>query len=169
MYKKYILISGTGQNTGKTLLVCSIVKKFQYLKPIYLKISTHFHTKTSGLTTIFETENFKIFEETDAIGIKDTQRTLNAGAYKSFYIQTYENYALDAFHLFIENLNSQNPVLIESNVLASKIASIMKIIMTGGTKKIEDSNSIFLHQTKIDEFTEKLEFKKDTFFIKNKS
>jgi len=88
---KIILISGAGQDVGKTLFSCLIIKRLKELgRKVYaLKISPHFHN-TKPLKTIFNDEKFILSLEDNTNTGKDSSRMLAAGADESFFLQVQD-------------------------------------------------------------------------------
>lgn len=164
MCKDFLIVSGTGQNTGKTLLICKIIEKIKKHRPITLKLSTHFHTKTDGLVLLIEANDFSIFEETNSSGQKDSQRMLKAGAFKSFYIQTKENTSFEAYQALLQIIDNLHPLIIESDVLSRKIKNALKITMIGGNKQTDEAD-IYLTQSEINSFIEKIKYADGRFCL----
>jgi hypothetical protein len=87
-FKDLLLVTGSGRNVGKTTFICSVIAGNPLQKMAAIKITPHFHDPGEGLIPIVENNNFRIFEETNIHSDKDTSRYLQAGARKSYYIQT---------------------------------------------------------------------------------
>ncbi len=120
-----LLIAGTGRNTGKTTLACSIINKFSYnFQIIGLKISPHFHGGTDSLKTIVNDNNFNIYEETSTSTGKDSSLMLNVGAAKVFYIEVLDEYLKTAFEQFLN-------ILPESYLLVCESPALRKYIQPG--------------------------------------
>jgi hypothetical protein len=82
-----LLVSGSGQNTGKTTLVCRMIELFSpQLSIAGIKITHHFHPLTYEMPMIADNEYFKIFEEIRKDQPKDSSRMLNAGAARVFFV-----------------------------------------------------------------------------------
>ena len=117
-----LLIAGTGRNTGKTTLACSIIQKFSNVNPIIgLKISPHFHGETEGLVTLYENPEFNIYQETSTITGKDSALMLKAGASKVYYIETKDDHLFEAFKIFQKIITSSLPIVCESPALRKYI------------------------------------------------
>jgi hypothetical protein len=117
-FKRLLLIAGTGRNTGKTTLACSIIKKFSAdFQIIGLKISPHFHGGTDSLKLLSGNEFFNIYEETSANTGKDSSKMLKAGAYRVFYIETIDEHLLPAFMKFKELTPPGYTIVCESPAL----------------------------------------------------
>lgn len=111
------LVSGSGQNVGKTSFIRRIIALNADHKIAAIKITPHFHEPTSGLVPIVVTGNYRIFQETDSTSGKDTSLFLQAGASKVFYIQTSDDFLKEAFDQVIGHLDPDQPVIIESAAL----------------------------------------------------
>ena len=117
-----LLIAGTGRNTGKTTLACSIINIFSADFPIIgLKISPHFHGGTKSLKLVITDNNFNIYEETSASTGKDSSLMLKAGATKVFYIEVLDEYLEAAFEQFLNILPKSNPFVCESPALINYV------------------------------------------------
>jgi hypothetical protein len=113
-----LLIAGTGRNSGKTTLACSIFSKFSTFYTISaIKISPHFHNKTGIGTIVYEDECLVIAEETDKKTGKDSSRMLLAGAVKSFFVMTSDEYLPDAMQRILPLLNPTSLIICESGGL----------------------------------------------------
>ncbi len=124
MYKisNLLLIAGTGRNTGKTTLACSIINKFSSdFQIIGLKISPHFHGGTDSLRLLSGNEFYNIYEETSANTGKDSSKMLKAGAYRVFYIETNDEHLLSAFIKFKELAPPGYPIVCESPALRNYV------------------------------------------------
>jgi len=130
-----LLIAGTGRNTGKTTLACSIIKKFSAdLQIIGLKISPHFHGGTDSLKLLKRSEFYNIYEETSIDSGKDSSKMLNAGAFKVLYIETLDEHLLPSFEQFLELAPTGYPVVCESPALRRYINPGIFIIVDSSEK-----------------------------------
>lgn len=118
-FKNILLVSGSGQNCGKTTLVCNIISQFSKNTKIYgLKISPHFHRTGNNQPLVAEGPGYKIFRETDKNSEKDSSRMLNAGAEEVYFIQCADH-DLEETYNQLKNLIPENvPVICESGSLA---------------------------------------------------
>jgi hypothetical protein len=134
-----LLISGTGRKSGKTTLACQILKKFATIRSIIgLKISSHFHKPGQGLFVVKATDNYIIYEEKNRSSSKDSSRMLEAGAVKSFYIQSNSDGLNSAIIFFMNNLSNDLPIVCESSTLSSVVTPGLYII----TQKDDVNNPI---------------------------
>lgn len=115
--KNILLVSGSGQNVGKTSFIRRIIAQNGAQPIAAIKITPHFHEPTRGLIPLFSTENYRIFQETDLTSGKDSSLFLQAGAERVFYIQTTDEYLKEAFNRISEKLVEDQPVIIESAAL----------------------------------------------------
>lgn len=113
-FKDLLLVTGSGRNVGKTTFICNVISGSPLRKMAAIKISPHFHEPTIGLVSVLETENFRIYEETNFLSDKDTSRYLQAGAVKSYYIQSTDKFLKEAFQLTSVLLDPDLPFLVES-------------------------------------------------------
>jgi hypothetical protein len=116
-----LLISGSGRNVGKTSFMREVIVKNADKKLIAIKITPHFHEPTAGLKSIANTENYRIFQETDSCSDKDSSLFLQAGAEQVYYIQTTDSYLKEAFDLLCSQLNPDHPIITESAALRKYI------------------------------------------------
>jgi len=112
-----LLVSGSGQNVGKTSFIRRIIAQNAGQKIAAIKITPHFHEPTGGLIPLVLTDNYRIFQETDSTSGKDSSLFLQAAAERVFYIQTTDDYLNEAFNQVSEKLDPEQPVIIESAAL----------------------------------------------------
>lgn len=115
--KNILLVSGAGQNVGKTSLIRRIIARNVAQKIAAIKITPHFHEPTSGLVPLVITDNYRIFQETASSSGKDSSLFLQAGAERVFYIQTTDEYLQESFNQVSEKLDPEQAVIIESAAL----------------------------------------------------
>ncbi len=115
--KNILLVSGSGQNVGKTSFIRRVIVCNASHKLVAIKITPHFHEPTDGLVPIAITENYRVFQETDLSSGKDSSLFLQAGAEKVFYIQTNDKYLKEAFSLVSKLLDPEQPIIVESAAL----------------------------------------------------
>jgi len=113
-FKDLLLVSGSGRNVGKTTFICGVIASDRLKKMAAIKITPHFHDPDDGLIPIVENSNFRIFEETNHFSDKDTSRYLQAGAKKSYFIQTTDQFLEESFRLTSVLLDPDQPFLVES-------------------------------------------------------
>ncbi|MGQ9917327.1 MAG: hypothetical protein ACUVS7_07915 [Bryobacteraceae bacterium] len=73
-----IIVGGTGKKSGKTALVCRILRLAPHLRWTAVKVSHH--APESGAP-------FELIEETEAGPTADTRRYLAAGAARAFWLR----------------------------------------------------------------------------------
>jgi|WetSurSiteA1Bulk_404760.scaffolds.fasta_scaffold46927_2 hypothetical protein len=83
---KLLLIAGTGRDTGKTSLACTVIERFKNTGSLVaFKISPHRHKLIAGGNVIVNEDNLYVSEEKDPGTGKDSSRMLAAGAGRSFF------------------------------------------------------------------------------------
>jgi Ni2+-binding GTPase involved in maturation of urease and hydrogenase len=117
-----LLIAGTGRNSGKTTLACSIIKKFgSHHSIIAVKISPHFHKDKQDGLPIWVRENLYIIEETDASKSKDSSLMLAAGAQRSFFVMADDGQLPEAMQKILAIINPADLIICESGGLRNFI------------------------------------------------
>jgi hypothetical protein len=112
-----LIIAGTGRNVGKTKLACKLIGQFSQCEVIGIKASPHYHQQHEGQKVIAQSSDFVIIEEMETGTSKDSSRMLQAGASKTFYIQTYDRNIEEPFRLILSMLPENQPVICESGAL----------------------------------------------------
>jgi hypothetical protein len=128
-----LLIAGTGTKSGKTSMICRIIKQFDKLDITAIKISPHFHETTPGLVTISEKQGYAIYEETSIEGTKDSARILNSGASKVYFAKVWDDKLLTVFTEIMKLVPTGSPVICESPALRNFVEPGVFIIMTSET------------------------------------
>jgi hypothetical protein len=138
-----LIIAGTGTKSGKTTFACRIIEQFRELGLVGIKISPHFHDKTSGLLERSSAEGYSIHIETNGGTEKDTSRMLRAGASKVFLALVWDSRLTEVFNKIMEDIPSGTPVVCESPSLRNFIEPGLFIIMTSETEnKRQDLNHL---------------------------
>jgi len=141
-WENILLVAGTGRNTGKTSLICTLLEKYKHLSPICVKISPHFHEPTPGLKSLYEAGNFRLYEETSRETNKDSSHYLQSGASHSYFIQATDEHLEEAFISLFPYLNMESPILIESAALYKYMQPGMFIVIYDDSKPIKPSGEI---------------------------
>ena len=128
-----LLIAGTGTKSGKTTMVCRVIEQFNELNITAIKITPHFHETTPGLKTIYEEQEFAIYEETDTDSTKDTSRMLRSGASKVYFAKVFDDRLLFVFNKINELIPEGTPIICESPALRNFIEPGVFIIMSSET------------------------------------
>lgn len=127
-----VLIGGNGRNVGKTTIGCMLIKELSKKeKVIAIKISNikPDDSKFHGYHEKSLKGNFEIFEE-KGFGDKDSQRMLEAGALRSFFIRTTDNFVEEAFKSLLEQVDKNSLIVCESNSLR-KFVEPKAFVMVG--------------------------------------
>ena len=109
-----IIIAGTGQNVGKTTLVCNIIAQNKEKNIYAIKISPHFHKLTKPDKIIAQTNNYVIIKETNIDTGKDSANMLKAGAKKVFFVQCTDEYLPQVFNEIKKLIPEKSNIIIES-------------------------------------------------------
>jgi len=134
-----MLIAGNGRNVGKTALACKLISQLCSMHMVIaLKISSHLHPLDDNQNFIAKEKDFAIIEESN-ITMKDSSKMLQAGATKSYYIQTKDNALLKAFNLIKPYLPISSPIVCESAGLG-KFVKPGKAIYISNSKNVPKGN-----------------------------
>jgi len=144
-FKDLLLVSGSGRNVGKTTFICDVIASSRLKKMAAIKITPHFHDPTKGLIPIVENSNFRIYEETDYTSNKDTSRYLRAGADKSYFIQTTNDFLKESFQLTSVLLDPDQPFLVESAELRHILVPELFVFIQG-SDSIDKPSSLEMRQ-----------------------
>ena len=118
---RFIIIAGTARNVGKTTLACGLIKKLSKTKEIIgvkficLKKGAYQHKHHD------EVDAYEIFEEIDTSSEKDSAKMLLAGARKSFFIVSHEEYIKQALSELYQLINIDDVVVVESACIRNYI------------------------------------------------
>ncbi len=125
-----IIVAGTGQNVGKTSLVCNIILQNNDKNIYAIKISPHFHKLNKTDKIIVKTNNYTLIEETNTDTGKDSAKMLKVGAKKVFYIQCTDNYLPEVFNEIKKLIPEKSNIIIESggarNIFTPKLFLMIK-------------------------------------------
>ena len=114
----FLLISGSGQNTGKTTLACQIISNLKDISPIGVKISPHFHALDYPLPLVEKGEDFLIYREVHPDKNKDSSRFLQAGAKEVFILFAGRESLEKAVNKLLSKIPDNHPVICESGGFA---------------------------------------------------
>lgn len=105
-----IIVAGTGRKSGKTTLVCRILRLFPERRWTAVKISHHAPAMPGAL--------FEVVKESEAGPSGDTRRYLAAGAERAFWVRGDFEAALPALKNLLEEAEDW---IVESTRAARKI------------------------------------------------
>jgi len=140
VFKNLILVSGTGQNVGKTTFACSLIKRFKDQNIVALKISPFWHNINNDNDIIIKNERFLILKESNTEGLKDSSKMLLSGASQTFYIQAIDIHILEAFDYLVSNYFKAQPVICESSALLKYVKPAFHFIITRNEKQKENND-----------------------------
>jgi len=144
--KNILLVSGSGQNVGKTSFIRRIINLNATQNIAAVKITPHFHEPTVGLIPIAINENYRVFQETDPNLGKDSSLFLQAGAEKVFYIQTTDDFLEEVFGIVLESIPDGQPIIVESAALRKILTPEIYLFIQ---KKFEDIKPTALQMKKL--------------------
>jgi hypothetical protein len=131
-FDNLLLISGAGRKTFKTTFACELIRHHRNNGVVGIKISSHFHTQSSGASPWKEVPGqYEIYEEHNPDGPRDSNRMLNAGAEKVYYIQCKKEALAEAFQSLLAELAPGCPIVCESGGLADIVRPALHIALTG--------------------------------------
>jgi chloramphenicol 3-O-phosphotransferase len=129
-----IIVSGHARKVGKTSVVAGLIKAFSEYPWIALKVSTHWHSKSSSM------EDLEIYEERNSGQESDSSRFLAAGAQRSFWVQIQECRVESIMPQLQPILQSSPFVIIEgNNILAHVSADIHVMVVNCNLAEIKES------------------------------
>ncbi|NOY37440.1 MAG: hypothetical protein GXO83_07670 [Chlorobi bacterium] len=126
-----ILISGTGQNCGKTTLAEAIIRFLSdKILVTGIKTSLHFHQLSSKTKILADHRpDYLIVRETDRKSGKDTARMLDAGSKDAYLILSTDTHMTEAFNCLYKQLRRNHVLVCESSVLARRLNPGLLFIM----------------------------------------
>lgn len=137
-----LIVAGTGRKSGKTTMVCRIIRQFLDNDIVSAKISPHFHEPSSGLVPLVLKDEYTLYEERDGLSQKDTSRMVGTGAKRVFYSQVSDNNISDAFAEIIKQIPSGAAIVCESPALIRYIEPGIFIIMEDKVLSGRDASGI---------------------------
>ena len=165
-YTNILVVSGTGRNTGKTTFVCKLIKKFKNQRCIAVKISSHFHSLPQDADFVVNTENYQVIVEGDADGKKDSQKMLEAGAKKVFYVQSKDE-SLPEVLKYIQ-INKEQPFIFESGAIARYLPDALHVCFSGNKqyKPCRQPDFTLIQESpQLDSFLESIQFEDNKFTV----
>ncbi|WP_421918926.1 hypothetical protein [Marinifilum sp.] len=141
--KNIVLLAGNGQNVGKTLFACQLIKSLQQKHSVIgIKICPHFHDLDLNAEVIASEDNYQIIKETHQVGSKDSNRLLAAGAKEVYYVQSKDKY-LNEVLLCLNSIISTNSLfIIESGGLRNIIRPGLFIMIESKNNKKLKPNTL---------------------------
>ena len=127
---RLLIIAGTGRNTGKTTLACTIIRRFSPLKSVIgIKITPHFHKNSESGKVLIDMENLYVAEETDSSTGKDSSLMLKAGAIKSYFVMATDEHLREAFGEILKLIQSDSILVCESGGLRHHVIPGLFLMM----------------------------------------
>jgi len=134
-----LLISGSGQNVGKTSFSCELISKLSMNdKIVAVKVSPHMHELDNDCEYVYQTKNAVIVKETNAERNKDSGLMLKAGAEDVFYVQAVNDDALKQALPSLFNLVGERMCICESGGLGNFIKPALWIHLSHSQTSKQD-------------------------------
>lgn len=145
-FSNIILVSGNGRNVGKTTFICELINQLKILKPISVKVSSHFHSvDLDKYLVLNQSDDFILLEEKNHDGSKDSNRMLRAGADKVFFLMVKDDKIGLAFNSLKKHFSKNVPIIIESASFRQILKpSLFFIVFGEETKNLKKSVIEFL-------------------------
>lgn len=125
-----LLIAGTGRNSGKTTMACSVIRNISKLQPIVaIKITPHFHENYAFGKILVERDDLVIVEETQRDTDKDSSRMMRAGAKPVYFVMAKDEQLKEAFEIILELIAKIRPIVCESGGLIHYTAPGLFLMM----------------------------------------
>jgi hypothetical protein len=125
-----LLIAGTGRNSGKTTMACSVIQNISKLRSIVaIKITPHFHENYAFGKILVERDDLVIVEETQQDTDKDSSRMLRAGAKSVYFVMAKDEQLKEAFEIILELTPKNRPIVCESGGLIHYTAPGLFLMM----------------------------------------
>lgn len=137
--KRLLIIGGSGRNVGKTTLILMLLKKYQGIPILGLKVSAHRKEEEMyhGTHIYNPAINYTIFEENCIQPWKDTARMVQGGAQKAFYIEAADHQIIEAYNEFKLHHNPENfPVICESRSLRKHVIPAVNLLLVKTQEKL---------------------------------
>ncbi len=146
-----LLVAGTGRNSGKTTLICAIIKAFKQHSIASIKISSHFHSIDETDIILINRKDLYVGIECNLNKQKDSSLMLKAGALKSFFVMSSDEYLMDALQIISQNISPNTPIICESGGLRKYIVPGIFLMMSRSDSQ-QDKVSIFERIQQADQF-----------------
>ena len=119
-----LLIGAAGRDAGKTVFACKLIGRFRQVSQLAAKVTTIQEQGGAcprggagcGVCSSLEGD-YCITQETTAMGSKDTQRLLNAGASRVLWLRVLKASLAEGAQALLEQLDKAAPIICESNSL----------------------------------------------------
>lgn len=114
-----LIVSGSGQNTGKTTLVCRIIGHFGVNQPVVgVKITHHQKSLTYEIPMLASSDQYVIYREQNDAQPKDSSRMLRAGAKSAYFIIAAKHAVGEAMKALLPFIDAEAAIVCESGGLA---------------------------------------------------
>lgn len=141
------LVGGNSRHSGKTTLVCEVIRRLSMEQEVTAFKFTRFHPDEKEMhgdhSDESEFSGYSILQETDNHSSKDTSLMLQAGAKEVFYVRAEEDCMEQALVDFLSRCNHGQPLVCESRALRDFVepavfVMMMRIPPIGNPKSVEN-------------------------------
>jgi hypothetical protein len=140
-----LLVAGTGRNSGKTTLVCDVIRNVSRTHKITaIKITPHFHPQDHNGKVIAEEDGLFIMEEKQKESRKDSSLMLQAGADNVYFAMAEEGKILKAFQIIEKLVPEDRPVVCESGGLRNFMEPGLFLVMNRSDRTELKTDSLAL-------------------------
>ena len=127
-----LIVGGAGRNVGKTEFVCGIIRRYSPEKTIV-------SLKISGINPGHDPhgdhgpppEKYRLLEETNRDGVKDSSKMLLAGASRSFYLRCRDEFLPEAVDHFLSVIGQDAVIICESIIVRKIICPGLFVLIKG--------------------------------------
>ena len=147
-FPNMLLLGSTGRNSGKTVLACALIRHLSRLLPVVgLKVTTIHGSgdvcprggEGCGVCSSLDGDYCVTLEKDNGAG-KDTEKMVEAGAYKVYWLRVRAGRMDAAAAAIKELIPSGTPVVCESNSLRSLVEPGVFLLMNPkGSREIKPS------------------------------
>ncbi len=142
-----LIVAGTGRNSGKTTLVCDIIRRISVLQQIVaIKVTPHFHENYITGKVITDKGGLFIMEENLASSDKDSSRMLAAGAWKVYFVMAMDDKVKEAFLTILSLFPEKTPVICESESLRHYLEPGLFLMMNRSDRSVIKPGATVLQQ-----------------------
>ena len=125
-----LIVAGTGRNSGKTTLVCDIIRSnCPHQRLAAIKVSPHFHDMVPDGEVLEEREDLFLMEETNRETGKDSSRMLSAGAWRVFYAMATDETVREVLGRVLRRLPEGTALICESGGLRKYVQPGLFLVM----------------------------------------
>ena len=139
---KMLLVGSDQRKSGKTTLVCELIKKVSINHDLVaIKVTmlsengpNSNHKNTADRDCCLRERGYCIVEDNESCGQNDTSRFLAAGARRSLWLQVFKKHLLEGFETVLKEIGKDAVIICESTSLRKIVEPGIFIMMVPGIK-----------------------------------